>query len=170
MKMEDARRWLGIYFLLFTAILGAYMLIFSETPLLPISKSEAQDAFQIVVPVFLGQVTIIFQWITANLGNDKDATINVPSWVIRMPPIIAVCIVGAACMALVLANLNTNGSTHWRMSPEIFKNAVTFAVSILNASTIFLVAKIFPQTKLESPDIPATGASAGTAGSTGQRN
>jgi hypothetical protein len=54
MTRSEAQRWLALYFLLYTGFVGGYVLIFGESWLLPISKADANDSFQIIIPVFLG--------------------------------------------------------------------------------------------------------------------
>jgi hypothetical protein len=48
MTRSEAQRWLALYFLLYTGFVGGYVLIFGESWLLPISKADANDSFQII--------------------------------------------------------------------------------------------------------------------------
>jgi hypothetical protein len=141
MTYEQARKWLGLYFLLFSAALGGYVLLFAESSLLPLKRVDAGDAFKIVVPVLIGQVTVIFQWI-GKLGQPNSDPCPIPGWAIKGPPIISVALVilGAAIM---IAGNRVEGSG-WGLSSDGFKSVLTFAISILNASTVFLVARLFP--------------------------
>lgn len=142
MTYAQAQRWLGLYFLLLTAFEGSILLLFSGSGLLPLEGEDASSAFQILIPVLIGQMAVIFQWLAGHTPNDSVCPI--PAWAIRTPPIIALFILLAAHVSLVLAN---NEQSILKTSPETFKNAVTLAVSILNASTVFLVAKLFPPTR-----------------------
>jgi hypothetical protein len=146
MKLKDARRWIAIYFLLTTALTGSFLLLFSGSVLLPLAPEDASASFQILIPVLVGQVTIIFQWL-ALANNDpaqNDVESPIPGWAIKLPPALAFAIFVLAAIVLALAN---RPDLNWNVSPGTFKNAVTFAVTILNASTMFLVARLFPQAK-----------------------
>jgi len=154
MKTKDVRNWLGIYFLLITGILGAYFLLFGETILLPIAKQEATDVFQIVIPVFIGQLTIIFRWFAGFTKVTDDEVIDLPSWVIKGPPLLVIGILVVAMVSMILGNLYS--SEQWTTSPGQLKGIVTFCVSILNATTIFIVGGYFKPPKLtetSNPDV-----------------
>jgi len=144
--IDQARKWLAVYFLLVTVITGAFLLLFNGTTVLPLSSDDASACFQIIIPVLVGQVTVIFQWIA--VANKDDATGKlespVPTWAIRLPALMAVLIIVVATIVLAYAN---RPAINWTVSPTTFKSAVTFSVTILNASTIFLVARFFPSTK-----------------------
>jgi hypothetical protein len=143
MTLDSARTWLGIYFLLTTVLIGCYLLLFSGMVILPLTPTEAGDCFQIIIPVLVGQVTVIFQWIAVtNSGiDDKKELCPIPSWAIKLPPILALLIIVLASIVLIISNDPTkNLST----SPDTFKHAITFSVTILNATTIYLVTKLFP--------------------------
>jgi hypothetical protein len=143
MTVDQARKWLAIYFLLVTVVTGAFLLLFNGTSVLPLSSEDASACFQIIIPVLVGQVTVIFQWIAIANKDDPTGKLEspVPSWAIRLPATLAVLIVVAATVVLAIAN---RPSLNWTVSPSTFKSAVTFAVTILNASTVFLVARFFP--------------------------
>ena len=140
MKVSDARRWLAIYFLLITAVTGGYLLIFGDrTFLLPMSRESATSCFQILIPVLIGQITIIFRWIShLTEPEDKEAQSPIPEWAIKLPPILVVLLIAGALIGLVAGN-----GKQWGLAPEGFKSLLTFAVSLLNASTVFLVSKLF---------------------------
>jgi hypothetical protein len=144
MNSKDVRNWLGIYFLLITGVFGAYLLLFRESPLLPLSRAEAVDAFEILIPVLLAQLTMIFRWFS---GQERDLTaaISIPRWVVVGPPIMVGSILILATITLVLGNLGDG--KRWAPSPDGFKGIVTFCVSILNASTVFIVSKYFSESK-----------------------
>jgi len=152
MTIKDARKWIAIYFLLTTAATGAFLLLFSGSIILPLGSEDASASFQILVPVLVGQVTVIFQWLA--LANEAAPENNLPSpvasWAIKLPPILAFAIILTAAFTLALANrADVNLST----SPGTFKNALTFSVTLLNASTIFLVARLFPHKDSQSSNI-----------------
>ena len=133
MKLSALRDWLGKYFLFTTAALGAYFLLAAETAILPLRRSEATAAFQIIVPVLMGQLTLIFKWMAAAQREDAEMVVNVPKWAVTSPPILMLLLVGAAIIAVVIG----------AAGPAALKSTVTFAVSILNATTVFLVARYF---------------------------
>ena len=144
MKMAEARRWLALYFLLATAAAGAFLLLFGGSILLPLTPEDSSASFQIIIPVLVGQLTLIFQWIAVsnNAASENDINCPVPGWAIKLPPILALSIFILAVLTLVLSNRpDVNSSA----SPSTFKNALTFSITILNASTVFLVARLFPR-------------------------
>jgi hypothetical protein len=89
MKKSEIQNWLGLYFLLITGILGGYLLLLKETPFLPIRKAEAITSFEILIPVLIGQLTIIFKWYGKD-RNQKDIFVKIPKWVVKAPPILVV--------------------------------------------------------------------------------
>jgi hypothetical protein len=143
MTARDVRNWLGLYFLVITGILGAYLLLFRESPLLPLSRAEAVDSFEILVPVLLAQVTMIFRWFSGHQFN--EASISIPRWVVVAPPIMVSSILIVAVATLIFGNLGEG--KRWAPSPDAFKGIVTFCVSILNASTVFIVSRYFGDAK-----------------------
>ncbi len=148
MKAKDVRNWLGIYFLLVTGVFGAYLLLFRESPLLPISKAEAVDSFEILIPVLLAQVTMIFRWFSSE-ERPEDSVLSLPRWVVTAPPIMVVVILLISLLTLIFGNLG-NGR-RWAPSPDAFKGIVTFCVSILNASTVFIVSMYFRRVEPRNP-------------------
>ena len=144
MPASSVRNWLGIYFLLVTGILGSYLLLFRETKLLPISKQEAIDSFEIIIPVFIGQLNLIFKWFSGNDPSAPDeAPIPVPKWVVIGPPVMVVSILAFSIVALIVSN---SGDQAW-IDPSSFKGVVTLCVSILNATTIYVVIRYFETKK-----------------------
>jgi len=146
MTIAVDRRWLALYFLLTTVVVGLYLLIFAGQPILPLSRDEANACFEILIPVLVGQVAVIFQWIAlANVNDDENLKPSpIPSWAITLPPALALFVILAGAAALVMSNSLSNNSS---FGPEGFKTTITFAVSILNASTVVLVARLFPSVK-----------------------
>ena len=140
----SARRWLAIYFLLVTSITGGYLLLFAESWLLPISREDATAAFEIVIPVLIGQLTVMFQWIGQLDGSSESARRSpIPPWAIKLPPAIVATLLAVSVLVLVLGNLRQDIQVG--LSPDQFKAIITFAVAMLNGTTIFLVAKLFPK-------------------------
>jgi hypothetical protein len=140
MKLSQIRNWLGIYFLLITGILGGYILLFKETTMLPISHSDGLSAFQIIIPVLVGQLTLIFKWYGAERA-ENDEIVNIPVWVIKVPPLMVSVLLILSISILVFGNLGDGKS--WAISPDSFKTIVTFCVTILNATSVFIVLRFF---------------------------
>jgi len=140
MKANAVRNWLTAYFLTLTVILGAYVLLLSQTMLLPISKQEGTDAIEIIIPVLIGQLTIMFQWFAAP-PPAKDTTVPIAPWLVKAPPILVTIILVLAIVMLVVGNLGEGSA--WAPSPGVFKAVVTFSVTILNATTFLIIARYF---------------------------
>jgi hypothetical protein len=141
MKASDVRNWLGIYFLLTTVLLGSYILLFGETTLLPIKKKDSMDAFQIIVPVFVAQLTAIFRWFSSVTDENKDEFVPIPSWVVKIPPLLVIAVIVIAVISMIVSeHLPSNGS--W-MDATTFKSIVTFCVTILNTTTVVVIIRFF---------------------------
>jgi len=132
---DQIRNWLGIFFLGTTAVLGTYIILFQQTSLLPISSEDATSSFKIIIPTFIAQLTIVFKWI-ANPPKNSMAEIRMPKWAVMGPPIIVVGILIVTLAYIIVDQGRSNGG-------EIFKNVVTFCVSLLSATSIFIVTAVF---------------------------
>lgn len=141
MKASDIRNWLGIYFLLTTTLLGTYIILFGETKLLPISKKDSMDAFQIIIPVFVAQLTTVFTWFSAPSSSTKDEVVSIPPWVVKAPPIIVIMIIVLSIISMVISANDETGS-NW-IDASTFKTIVTFCVTILNATSVLVVIRFF---------------------------
>ncbi len=140
MKISQIRDWLGLYFLSITVSLGGYLILCSETIALPISKSEAMDCLEIIIPVLIGQLTLMFKW----YGIDQktvDKKANIPSWVVKGPPIMVSFLLLCSIVILIVGNLDEGKS--WVISPDTFKRLITFCVSVLTGTSVFIVARFF---------------------------
>jgi hypothetical protein len=143
MTLSEARRWLGLYFLLTTCGAGAVILILGGATFVPLDEADVTHSFEILIPVLLGQLTVIFQWIsTQGTALRDDSPSPIPSWAIRAPAVAAIALLVLGITALVLSNLPDSGL---RFTPARFQVLLTFVVSIINASTVFLVSRIFPR-------------------------
>lgn len=143
MTLAQARKWLGLYFLLTTSVTGAVILLFGGGTFVPLDEKEVTNSFQIVIPVLLGQLTVIFQWLgRQNAIAEDDLPCPVPSWAIRTPPIAGAVIMLAGVLMLFLSN--SEGTRWLKFGPARFQSTLTFVVALLNASTIVLVARLFP--------------------------
>jgi len=136
MTVEQIRNWLGVFFLGTTALLGGYIILFQETSALPISSKDATSAFQIIIPTFIAQITTVYRWY-ANPPQNGDAQIELPKWVVLGPPMAVVFILSAAIIVLII-----DGGKEFP-GGALFKNAVTFCVSLLSASSVLIVTRVF---------------------------
>lgn len=145
MKAQEIRNWIGKYFLFTLSALGGYIYIFAETNFLPISESEAMAAGETIIPVFLGQLAIVYKWYFTD-GNDKRTASPedpaVPTWLVKGPPILAVILIVCVILMMILANLT---QANWAPDPESFRRVVVFVVSMLNVTTIMVVSRYFPE-------------------------
>jgi hypothetical protein len=141
MKINTIRNFLGLFYLGTTTILGAFILIFGGFQhILPFSEEDANSSFQIIIPTFIAQLTIIFKWY-ANPPKLEEETINIPKWVVLAPPILSLLILISTIAIIAVDNgENLEGG-------KMFKNVVTFVVSVLGATTIFIVARVFNESK-----------------------
>lgn len=155
MKANEIRNWLGIYFFASTAFWGAYILLFAGTHLLPINESDCNAAFQIMIPFLVGQVTIVFKWLAGDQKLNSSREVKLPVWAVKGPPIATTVILIATFVSLIITARSETGT--W-IEGTRFKSIVTFAVALLNASTVFLVMKIFGA-KEESNSRPGNEAS-----------
>jgi hypothetical protein len=152
MTTREVRNWIGLYVLLISGCLGGYMLLFGETFLLPMSKQEATDVFQIIIPVLIGQLAVIFRWYAAHADQDlQDITGHMPPWVIKGPPLIVIGLLVVALLAMVVGNIAGSAET---ISPSQFKAVVTFCVSILNATTIIVISGYFKTASTDAAPKP----------------
>jgi hypothetical protein len=132
---DQIRNWLGIYFLGTTAVLGTYIILFQQTVLLPISSEDASSAFKIIIPTFIAQLTVVFKWI-ANPPKIDTSEIIMPRWAVMGPPIIVLFMLIISLTYIIIDQGRSNGG-------EIFKNVVTFCVSLLSATSVFVISTVF---------------------------
>lgn len=141
MKNREVRDWLGIYFLVVTTLMAGYLLILADSFLLPMSKSQANGSLQIIIPLFVGQLTVMFKTFLGPPLANPNARIDIPVWAVKLPPLCVLFLVLMGLVAIIVSNME-NASLNF--GPEEFKALITICVSILNATTIFVVAKYFP--------------------------
>ena len=138
MNATQVRNLLGMFFLGTTSVLGAYIILFQETKLLPINAADADSAFKIIIPTLVAQLSVAFKWI-ANPPK-TDFQIHLPSWAVLGPPIAVSSIL---LFTIVFLALDAGESVE---GGRVFKNVVTFCVSLLGASTIFVLSAVFSET------------------------
>ena len=140
MKPDQVREWIGKYFLLVLSLAAGYIYIFAESPLLPISRSEAFAAGETIIPVFLGQLALIYRWYFSADAIDSANDVCVPPWLVKWPPLLAVLLIGMAVGSLVASNAT---GSRWAPDPETFRRVVVFSVSLLNVTTIIVITRYF---------------------------
>jgi hypothetical protein len=137
MNERDIRNWLGIYFLLITVILGGTILLVGNSLL---RLDDPIGVFEIIIPVLVGQLTIIFRWYADNHNDEKKSRVALPPWIIKGPPLL---VVGLLLITISLKVVGFRYDQPWTPSDEQFKGIVTFCVTILNATTIYVISKYF---------------------------
>lgn len=137
MNEKDVRNWLGIYFLLITVILGGTILLFGNSLL---RLDDSIGVFEIIIPVLVGQLTIIFRWFTSDYDPNKRLRVTMPPWIIKGPPLL---VIGLLLLTVILKVVGFQYDKPWTPSDEQFKGVVTFCVTILNATTIYVIGKYF---------------------------
>jgi hypothetical protein len=128
--------------------LGSYILLLGGTVMLPLERGDCMDAFQIVVPLFVAQLTIIFRFLGGDSGIDAKVNVPVPRWAVVGPPTAVSIVLALTIVALIIGSLSEEADA--LIGAGTFKAVVTFCVSVLNATTIFIVAKYF-QTDAKVP-------------------
>jgi hypothetical protein len=142
MRAYEVRNWLGKYYLLMTAGLATCLLLLPDTRVLPIGPKAGVEAFQIVIPVFIGQLTVMFRWYGAADSIQSDARVRLPTWVVKWPPLLVLALELLA-VALSLTGNVGSGTADTLVTPAKFKAILTACVALLNATTIFIVMKYF---------------------------
>ena len=117
MEIKKIRNWLGRYFLILTAFLTIYLIILPETVLLPIGRPEANLSLQIILPVLVGQLTIMFKWYGSNPSDDETKHIDIPIWVVKGPPIFIALLIGLSLLNMIVGNWDKGYS--WTISSDI---------------------------------------------------
>src|SRR5262245_31455447 len=139
MKAQEIRRWLGAYILLLTSVLGAYLLLAGGTWVLPLKPDDVTASFEIVIPFLLGQVVIVYRFFTGSHAGDKRIPPMEPFFV-KAPPLLATAIISGCLVVMAIGGYE---SASWTPSGAKFKAIVTFVVTLLNASTAFVVSRYF---------------------------
>ena len=153
MTAKEIRDWLGKYFLLSTIIIGGYILLFAGryTVLLRIDWQTGMDCFQIIIPTLVGQLTIIFRFFATAQTIKDDTIVDIPSWVVKWPPLLLIALLVVTIVAMALGNV-AEGQP-WSPLQDQFKLIVTFYVTVLNATTVFVISRFFEVPKeLNNPD------------------
>jgi hypothetical protein len=92
--------------------------------------------------VFVAQLTSVFSWFGSSTAKgDSDGFVNVPVWVVKAPPILIVAVILGSVVSMVVAE--RPGSGEGWLDAGTFKAVVTFCVTVLNATTVFIVIRVF---------------------------
>jgi hypothetical protein len=140
MNEKEVRNWLGIYFLLVTVILGATILLLGNSVL---RLDDPIGVFEIIIPVLIGQLTIVFIWFTSNYDPNEESKILMPTWIVKGPPLLVVLLLA---ITITLKIIGFTYDRPWTPDDNQFKAVITFCVSILNATTIYVISRYFNTT------------------------
>lgn len=145
MKASDVRNWMGLYVLILLGVLGGYCFIAPDY-LLPLENSDRVASFEIIVPLLVAQVSVIYRFYADRLESEQQMLPDLPSWTVKAPLIIVSLLLGTELTLFGVAGMTRTKPP----SPETFKGLVTFCVALLNASTVLIITKYF-QSK---PSVP----------------
>jgi len=143
MTATTIRDWLGKYFLLTTVALGGYIILFAGrgTPLLRVDAQTGTDCFQIIIPTLIAQLTTIFKFFSAS-PKIENARVEIPEWVVKWPPLLSLGLVIITIVIMAIGNVGDSGQPG-AADQNQFKLVVTFYVTILNATTAFIIMRLF---------------------------
>lgn len=137
MPAEQVRNWLGMYVLCLTAAIAAWLLL-SPQRWLPIEPADRIASGEIVLPFLLGQISAVFRYYS-NDSSRETITLQIPPWVVKVPPIVVtLLVIGQAAQMLASGYGVSDGAT-----VEQLRAVLTFSVALLNASTVFVLARYF---------------------------
>ncbi|MGC4093296.1 MAG: hypothetical protein QM756_36475 [Polyangiaceae bacterium] len=124
MKASEVRTWLGLYVLVLTCCVGAWILLAGGSPLLPLEKHDVTSSFEIIVPFLLAQVAVVFRYYS---GPPRKESIRrqLPPFIVKGPPLLVTGLL--VLLAVLMAYGGVTGSKV-TPSPEVFKGTLTFAV------------------------------------------
>ena len=142
MKKSEIANWLFYYYLIGTVSMGLILIIIGpENSLL--SLTDNLGVFAIIIPVFLGQVTILYQWFTNQAQKEQielSKNLNISKNLVKLPPIIVLSIFG---LAIILRGFGRINDWEIQIDESQFKALVTFGMSILNVTSIYLVSLFY---------------------------
>jgi hypothetical protein len=141
------RDWLGLYVLVLTGIVGTYLLV-APDPILPLDSEEKTASFEIIIPFLLAQVTAVFRYFTHTRPSEQP--IPIPTWVVKAPPIIASM---SLMVGFLIMGFGGVLKASWVLSPGQFKGLLTFVVSLLSASSLFVITRYFEVEKPATPEL-----------------
>ena len=144
MKKSQLGKWLFLYYLSISSFFGFVLLIFGKTVL---HVDDPVGIFSILIPTLIGQVAIISKWYV-DRANDKDeeldTEVKIPNFIVKAPLIIAGFLL---LLSSILKIVGFHLDADWTPDDSQFKGVVTFTMSLLNATSIYLVSVFFSKTK-----------------------
>lgn len=146
MKPSQVRTWLGLYVLILTTAVGAWILLAGGSPLLPLEKHDVTSSFEIIVPFLLAQVAVVFRYYGGPAPKEHTRR-RLPAFIVKGPPLMVTGLL--VLLAGLMAHGGVTGSK-FTPSPEVFKGTLTFAVAILNATSVYLVTAYFETSRTVS--------------------
>ena len=141
MKKRTVANWLFYYYLTGTVVMGLVLIIFGSGEI-SLQLDDSLGVFAIIIPVFIGQLTIIYQWYTnqaVNGDSNMDQNLSISPSLVKIP---ALVVFGIFLLAITLRAYGIKNDIKIMGDPQ-FKQMVTFAMSILNATTVYLVAMFY---------------------------
>jgi hypothetical protein len=138
MGASAIRNWLGPYMLGLTFLVAGYFFL-APADILALGDGDKHAAGEILVPFFVGQLTLIYQYYGDN--PPRDAPTNIPKWAV-MGPLVLVTILFVAIVVLMAVGQQTN---HKDLipAPEPLKGVLTAIVTILNATSAYIITRVF---------------------------
>jgi hypothetical protein len=137
MTRKEINNWLGKYFLLATASIGGFILTMKGTPAFPLEPNEVAPSLQIIIPLFVGQLTLIVKSF-AQTYSHPETEIAIPEWLVKWPPLIAVFLIVLGVVRLLMLH---HAGTPGVDGAADFRMILTFCVTLLNSTTIYIVAE-----------------------------
>lgn len=139
MKSSEIRSWLGLYVLIFTAVVGGYFFV-APSIMVPLEMPDKIASTEILLPFLLGQMAVVFRFYSSSSGH-KDRRVNIPVWVVKAPPILVSIVLLSELVLMAIGGLTRRADLI--PYPESFKAFLTFCVAFLNASTVFVITRYF---------------------------
>ena len=133
MTAAEINSWLGKYMLIFFIFFGGAMILLSDTSWLPLG-GVATSCAEIMLPLVIAQLGIIFSW------SDPTSTVKIERWKVIGPPIGVGFLLLSAALMMGIGNYY---SKSWTPSPAKFQLVVVLCVSLLSATTVYWVGKLF---------------------------
>lgn len=144
MKKSTLGKWLFVFYFSVSCSLGFMLIVFGKTLL---HIDDPMGVFSILIPTIIGQVAVISKWFVDRANSEDkelDIEVDIPAFIVKAPPIAVALIL---IVSIVLKIIGFNLDAEWTPSDDQFKAIVTFAMSVLNATSIYLVSVFFSKTK-----------------------
>lgn len=140
MKKSVLGKWLFIYYFCISSVFGFFLIVFGKTLL---KIDDPAGVFSILVPTLISQVAIIMKWFV-DKANEKDTkadyVVRIPTFMVKVPLIVVTFIL---LLGTVLKVIGFHLDADWTPSDQQYKWMVTFCMSLLNATSIYLVSVFF---------------------------